>query len=200
VNNDASSVSIVIAIPPGLPILPCLRFSSPFRSAPLPTDNHVRVAPANADRGYPVRAKRIGVLRAARRAQTHPGAYVPHRASFIPVHSRRGTTPDDLPVSGEREIPPGEPLNQYSTSSAPTVNTLTILSGPRARVSACPNKIGYIFAGTRKKRTVGAKGAVCMRRVERGANKWSRRGPLCNNQPVVREKASTALFLNGSIQ
>lgn len=64
--------------------------------------------PVDADRGYPARAKRIGALRARRRAQTHPvRAFptVPHSSPCTHVEKRRPTT---CRGRREKEIPPDE--------------------------------------------------------------------------------------------
>lgn len=69
-----------------------------------------RHRPGERERGYPVRAKRIGALRATRRAQTHSMRAFPtvsHSSPCIHGEERRPTTYRG--EEREREILPGKP-------------------------------------------------------------------------------------------
>lgn len=124
VAKDASSVSIDIANPPGLPILPrqfyyVIPLAAVSLADSLADRYHVRAAtdPATADRKYTrcaFRAKRIGALRARterrriRCVHTAPspnfpsGSHTSRRATVTPtapIHPRTFTTKsDDAPT------------------------------------------------------------------------------------------------------
>lgn len=148
-----------------------------------------------ADPGNHVHAGRCGLWTpgsgeahrstACESADAPPGACVPHRAPFIPMRSRRGTPPDDLPRE-ERE-------RDSSRRTPPLINTRRpprrprtpsrILSGPRARISGASNNI---FRDRQKKEELPAssrrEGANCVRAASTEEPDKRPRccGPLCN--------------------
>jgi len=158
VDNDTSSVSIVIAIPPGLPNLP-----RPLDPAFLPSIQHcprrqtTTCTPPSrrtqtVGRGIPGsgKAHRSTACGADAPRCVRSPFPVPHSSPCIYGEERRQTT---YPWGKRERFLPANPLNQYSTSSAPTANILTILSGPRARVSALWIKQNiYVFAGNKRKK------------------------------------------------